>query len=63
MKHLLLLILSAAIGAISGTIICLSIISGFTEMILSPVFNLYYSSIFFVVGSYYTYKIIKKNQI
>jgi hypothetical protein len=30
-------------------------------MILSSVFNVYYASIFFVVGSYYTYKIMKKN--
>jgi hypothetical protein len=39
------------------------VIAGFSEMILSSIFNVYYSTIFFVVGSFYTYKIIKKNQI
>ena len=61
MKNCLLIALSAALGSFFGVWLSLSIISGFTEMILSSVFNVYYASIFFVVGSYYTYKIIKKN--
>ena len=44
-----------------GLMVTLSIISGFTEMILSSVFNVYYASIFFIVGSYYIYKIVRKN--
>lgn len=55
--------LASVVGGLLGILVTLSIIAGFEEMILSSIFNVYYASIFFVVGSYYTYKIIKKNQI
>ena len=55
--------LASVVGGLLGILVTLSIIAGFEEMILSSIFNLYYASVFFIVGSYYTYKIIKKNQI
>lgn len=63
MHYLANLLLAMIAGGFFGTILTISIIAGFSEMILSSIFNLYYASIFFIVGSYYTYKIIKKNQI
>ena len=63
MKNFIFVVLAATIGAFLGMVIVLMVIAGFSEMILSSIFNVYYSSIFFVVGSFYTYKIIKKNQI
>jgi len=61
MKNCLLIIAATILGGICGVLTVLCIIAAFTEMILSSVFNIYYASIFFAVGSYYTYKIIKKN--
>lgn len=42
-------------------LVVLSIICGFEEMILSSFMNIYYTSVYFIVGAYYTYKILKKN--
>jgi membrane protein implicated in regulation of membrane protease activity len=55
--------LAASIGAFLGMTIAMAVVSGFAAMILVPVFNVYYAAIFFFVGSVYSYKIIKKNQI
>lgn len=63
MQNIINLLIAAFLGASFGLMVSISIIAGFTEMILSSLFNMYYASIFFIVGSYYTYKIIKKNQI
>lgn len=57
------LVLASLVGGILGLIVAVSVVAGFTEMILSSLFNVYYASTFFIVGSFYTYKIIKKNQI
>ena len=54
---------AATVGGVSGQFIIFSIIGGYTEMILSSIMNVYYASLFFCVGSYYAYKIIKKNTI
>ena len=51
------------IGGTIGIFISMCIVGGFALMILTPVFNLYYFLIFFIVGSYYSYKIIQKNKI
>ena len=61
MQNLFTLVTASVIGGFFGVSLTITIISGFTEMILSSVFNIYYATIFFIVGSYYTYKIIKKN--
>jgi len=61
MNYFLSLTIAFLVGGCCGLLITLSIIAGFEEMILSSLFNVYYASIFFLVGSYYTYKIIKKN--
>lgn len=61
MQNLILLGASGATGALLGIVLVLSIIATFEEMILSSFMNIYYTTLFFVVGSYYTYKIIKKN--
>ena len=61
MHNFVSLLLAAILGGVFGLAVTLSIIAGFTEMILSSLFNMYYATIFFIVGSYYTYKIIKKN--
>ena len=63
MKNIILLLSSAFFGAIAGLLVVYGIISGFEEMILSSFMNIYYTSIFFIVGAYYTYKILKKNEI
>ena len=62
-KNILFLVIAAFVGSTYGGVVVLFIIIGYTEMILSSVFNLYYASIFFTLGSYYSYKIFKKNQI
>ena len=61
--NIVLLLFASILGGLFGLGVTLSVIAGFTEMILSSVMNVYYATIFFIVGSYYTYKIIKKNQI
>ena len=61
MKNCLLLLAATVLGGVCGVLTVLCIIAAFAEMILTSVFNIYYASIFFMVGSYYTYKIIKKN--
>ena len=61
--NILTLFVATGLGAAFGLMVSLAIIGGFAEMILSSFFNAYYATIFFIVGSYYTYKIIKKNQI
>ena len=61
MKKLIQLVFATWLGGCFGIVTVLYIISTFSEMILSSVFNIYYASIFFFVGSFYTYKIFKKN--
>ena len=61
MNNYLLLASAGLLGGFCGMLTVFWIISAFAEMILSSVFNIYYSSMFFMIGSYYTYKIIKKN--
>ena len=63
MKNCIFLLIAALFGAMVGGFTVMCIITGLAEIILSSVFNIYYASLFFMVGSYYSYKIIKKNQI
>ena len=63
MKSELQLLTAGFFGAIFGVLTALYTITIFSEMILCSALNLYFALIFFVGGSYYTYKIIKKNQI
>ena len=63
MKSLIQLGIATWLGGCFGIFTVLYIISTFSEMILSSVFNIYFASVFFLLGSYYTYKIFKKNQI
>ena len=46
-----------------GVFLSMAIVSCFALVILTPIFNLYYALIFFVVGSVYSYKIVQKNKI
>ena len=62
-KNILFLVIAVLVGSTYGGVIVLSIIVGYTEMILCSVFNIYYATVFFSLGSYYSYKIFKKNQI
>jgi hypothetical protein len=55
------LIASVFIGSFIGTMTALLVISAFAAMILNEVFNVYYATIFFIVGSYYSFNIFKKN--
>ena len=63
MKSILQLFAASAFGASIGVLTALYTILIFSEMILCSALNLYFALIFLVGGSYYTYKIIKKNQI
>lgn len=63
MKSVLQLTTASFFGAVFGILTALYTITIFSEMILCSAFNLYFALIFFVGGAYYTYKIIKKNQI
>jgi len=63
MKSIIQLFTAGFIGAAFGVLTALYTITIFSEMILCSAFNLYFALIFFIGGSYYTYKIIKKNQI
>ena len=63
MKNLFYLIMATNIGALCGFYNSICVVSGLAMVILSPVFNIYYAILFFLCGSYYTYKILKKNQI
>lgn len=51
------------VGSIVGMIIGVSVISGYALIILTPVFNIYYALIFFIIGSVYTCKLFQKNKI
>ena len=62
-KNCLLLFAASITGSIYGFFLAIIVITGFTQMILNSIFNLYYSTLFFIVGSYYTYKIFKKSKI
>ena len=55
--------LAAWLGALVGSILSILVVTGFAIVILSEFLNIYYSVFFFVIGSYYSYKIFKKNQI
>ena len=61
--NLLKILLAAFIGSFFGMMVAMCMVSGFAAIILVPVFNVYYAAIFFFIGSMYSYKIIKKNQI
>lgn len=63
MKNYVFLTVAGLFGSIVGTFTGMSIVCGIAEIILSSVFNVYYATLFFIVGSYYSYKILKKNQI
>ena len=62
-KNCLLLLAASFTGSVYGFFTAIFVITGFTQMILNSLFNIYYSAIFFLVGSYYTYKIFKKSKI
>ena len=55
--------MSALFGGIFGILTSLYIIACFGEMILCSALNIYFASVFFFVGAFYTYKIIKKNHL
>lgn len=55
--------IAAWLGALIGSILSILVVTGYAIVILSEILNIYYSFIFFVFGSYYSYKIFKKNQI
>ena len=55
------LISASIIGSFVGTLTALLVISAFAAMILNEVFNVYYATIFFIVGSYYSFSIFKKS--
>lgn len=57
------LIVAVLTGSFLGQLIAACVVTGFGAMILNPVFNMYYALIFFIVGSGYTYKFMKKNRI
>ena len=57
------LVVAALLGSIGGVAVAICVVSAFAAMILSSIFNVYYAVIFFLVGSFYFYKIIKKSQI
>jgi len=61
MKNYFYLSLALAIGMALGMMNALCIIAGLAEIILSSVLNIYYAVLFFIVGSYYSWKIFKKN--
>ena len=53
--------LAAWIGALVGSILSILVVTGFAIVILSEFLNIYYAFFFFIIGSYYSYKIFKKN--
>mmetsp|Transcript_11523 Transcript_11523/g.17370 ORF Transcript_11523/g.17370 Transcript_11523/m.17370 type:complete len:172 (+) Transcript_11523:29-544(+) len=55
--------IAAAVGAFIGIATSACVVSAFAAMILNSFFNIYYATIFFLVGSYHTYKIVKKSRI
>jgi len=59
--YLLRLGVAAWLGALVGSILSILIVTGFAIVILSEFLNIYYCLVFFIVGSYYSYKIFKKN--
>ena len=63
MKNFIFLIIAAIVGSVVGGFTVFCIVTGLSEIILKSVFNIYYASLFFMVGSYYSYKILKKYQI
>jgi ABC-type nitrate/sulfonate/bicarbonate transport system permease component len=52
---------ASVIGSFVGTLTALLVVSAFAAMILNEIFNVYYATIFFIVGSYYSFNIFKKS--
>ena len=52
-----------AIGGGLGCLTAVCVVAGFAAMILNCIFNVYYAIIFFIVGSAYVYRTLRKNQI
>ena len=52
---------AAWLGALVGSVLSILVVTGFAIVILSEFLNIYYSVFFFIIGSYYSYKIFKKN--
>ena len=49
------------VGVFCGVFVALAVCTGFAFMILSSLFNIYYALVFFLVGGFYAYKIMRKN--
>lgn len=62
-ESVLKLLFAISCGWSLGAVVSTCVVTGFAAMILNPVFNVYYAVIFFIVGSGYTYKFLKKNRI
>jgi len=62
-SYIMRLSLSMFIGSIVGALTSLIIVTIFAAIILNPIFNVYYASVFLIVGSYYSFNIFKKSQI
>ena len=52
---------ATVVGSFVGTFTALLVVSAFAAMILNEIFNVYYATIFFIVGSYYSFNIFKKS--
>lgn len=55
--------IAAATGGFLGVVISSTVVFGFMLIILTPIFNLYYALIFFLIGSVYTFKMLQKKKI
>ena len=51
------------VAADPGVLIAILVVCGYAAMILNSILNVYYASLYFVVGALYTYRIFKKSQV
>ena len=58
---ILRLSLAVFLGSSVGVLVSIFTVMAFAAMILNSIFCIYYSLIFFIIGSFYLYKVMKKN--
>ena len=57
------LLAASLVGSMLGVVVAIMVVCGFAAMILNSILNIYYASLYFLVGALYTYRIFRKSQV
>ena len=60
---LIRLLAASLVGSMLGVVVAIMVVCGFAAMILNSILNIYYASLYFLVGALYTYRIFRKSQV